>query len=244
MTLKFTPYRSKRAFEEISTQIKQAILTKRIKKGDRLPSERTLAEQFQVGRMTIREALRTLELSGFIVIKRGSSGGAFVANPDSKKLPGIIIEDLLLRGVTTLQMNEARIALECDIVKLVIKHANSEDLARIKRHIYKFDLINDEISSHDFLAHRIEFHMLVAQASHNQPLTVFLSAFMEWARRILENGWYPSIKDHESAWLFHRKLFDAIERKNTDLAQRLIKNHVEHVGALIAEFKDNINFIA
>ncbi|MBW2064185.1 MAG: GntR family transcriptional regulator [Deltaproteobacteria bacterium] len=53
----FSPYQSKRAFEEISEQIKKAILAKKLKPGDRLPSERSLAEQFQVGRLTVREAL-------------------------------------------------------------------------------------------------------------------------------------------------------------------------------------------
>ena len=75
---KFGPYKPPRAFQEIADQIKKAILDRKLKPGERLPSERELAEQFQVGRLTIREALRSLETSGIITIRKGSGGGAFV----------------------------------------------------------------------------------------------------------------------------------------------------------------------
>ena len=74
----FQPYKGRRAFEDIAAEIKDAILSDRLSIGDRLPSERDLAEQFQVGRVTIREAFRTLETMGLIQVKKGSRGGAFV----------------------------------------------------------------------------------------------------------------------------------------------------------------------
>ena len=55
----FQPYRSKRAYQEIAQNIQKAIMGGRLNSGERLPSERSLAEQFQVGRLTVREALRS-----------------------------------------------------------------------------------------------------------------------------------------------------------------------------------------
>ena len=74
----FQPYKGKRAFEDIAGQIKTAILSGKLCSGDKLPSERDLAKEFQVGRVSIREALRMLETMGFVKIRKGSAGGAFV----------------------------------------------------------------------------------------------------------------------------------------------------------------------
>ena len=62
----FAKYQPKRASDGVAGEIKKAILNKQFKKGDRLPSELSLAEQFGVGRMTVREAIRTLEAQDFI----------------------------------------------------------------------------------------------------------------------------------------------------------------------------------
>jgi len=62
----FPPYIQTRAFEDVAEQIRDVILGKRLSLGDRLPSERSLAQQFQVGRLTIREALRMLETEGLV----------------------------------------------------------------------------------------------------------------------------------------------------------------------------------
>src|SRR5690242_17566569 len=78
----FGPARPRRTFEEIINQIKTNIEEGRLKRGDKLPTERALAAQLQVSRNTVREALRTLEISGFIILKRGPTGGAFVAASD------------------------------------------------------------------------------------------------------------------------------------------------------------------
>ena len=74
----FTPIKSKRTFEEISFEIKRLIFKGILKPNDKLPSEIELARQFNVGRQTIREALRLLELSGFISIQKGSTGGPII----------------------------------------------------------------------------------------------------------------------------------------------------------------------
>ena len=69
----FPPYIQTRAFEDVAEQIRDVILGKQLRLGDRLPSERSLAQQFQVGRLTIREALRTLETEGLVSSPRKGS---------------------------------------------------------------------------------------------------------------------------------------------------------------------------
>ena len=74
----FQPIKNERTFEKVSTRIKRLIFDGVLKPGDRLPSEMELAHQFDVGRQTIREALRILELSGFITVQKGGSGGPLI----------------------------------------------------------------------------------------------------------------------------------------------------------------------
>src|SRR5512136_2169173 len=79
----FQPLPVKRTFMEIANQIRSSIYAKTLKPGDKLPSERELAVQFNVGRISVREALRMLEQAGLIFIKQGSSGGAYVKEADT-----------------------------------------------------------------------------------------------------------------------------------------------------------------
>ncbi len=72
----FTPVKGSRTFEEVSNQIKKLIFGGVFKPGDKLLPETELAQQFNVGRQSIREALRILELSGFITIQKGGGGEA------------------------------------------------------------------------------------------------------------------------------------------------------------------------
>ncbi len=131
----FQPYRSKRAYQEIAQDIQKAIMGGRLNSGERLPSERSLAEQFQVGRLTVREALRTLETKGLIQIRHGRGGGSYVGLPEPTVLPSMIIDNLQLEGLTSEQAAETRIGLECAIVKSAIKHASNEDLERIEENV-------------------------------------------------------------------------------------------------------------
>src|SRR5882672_6818315 len=80
----FEPVKNQRVSDEILQQIREAVLTGKFQIGDRLPNERTLAEQFAASRTSVREALRGLEQQGVIYTKKGVTGGAFVADLDHR----------------------------------------------------------------------------------------------------------------------------------------------------------------
>ena len=74
--------------EEVVKQVQEAIFGGLLEPGDRLPPERELAEQFGLSRMSVRLALHTLESSGLVEIRVGSSGGAFIREPNFDPLRG------------------------------------------------------------------------------------------------------------------------------------------------------------
>lgn len=228
----FQPYQSRRAFQEIAQEIQRAILAKKLKAGERLPSERSLAEQFQVGRLTIREALRTLEAKGIINIRLGRGGGSYVGMPDPTVIPSMIMDNLQLEGLTAEQITEARAGLECSIVEYAVKHANKKDLERIEKNIEESREIIDPENASDVVSKMIDYHILLGEATHNLPLTMFIRALMEWARRRMEY-WIPTVEQQSYSYKAHKAIFESIKKKDVRLAKKRMKDHVVRISGYV-----------
>ncbi len=228
----FQPYKGRRAFEDIAAQIKRAILTERLGNGDRLPPERELAEQFQVGRVTIREAFRTLETMGLIEVKKGSGGGAFVRAADPEAMASMIMDRLQLEGTTHDQMIEARIGIESAVVGSVIRNATVEDLERLREDIENSKEVRLPEQSEETVAGMINFHILLAETSHNIPYKMFVRSMMQWAARMLKE-WVPSEEEQRFSSQSHEQIFEAIEKRDVELGKQLIREHIESMGSLV-----------
>ena len=228
----FQPYQSKRAYQEIAEDIHQAIMAGKLHSGERLPSERSLAEQFQVGRLTIREALRTLETKGLIQIKHGRGGGSYVGVPEPTLLPSMIIDNLQLEGLTNDQATETRVGLECTIVKSAIKHAAKEDLERIEENVEGSRKIMGEADAKEVVSKMIDYHILVGEATHNVALIMFIRALMEWASRSLTD-WIPSPEVQSKSYKDHRKVLDSIKDKDVEKAQKYMEAHVMRMSGFL-----------
>jgi DNA-binding FadR family transcriptional regulator len=228
----FQPYQPKRAYQEIAQDIHEAIMAGRLHSGERLPSERSLAEQFQVGRLTIREALRTLETKGLIQIRHGRGGGSYVGVPEPTVLPSMIIDNLQLGGLTSDQATETRVGLECTIVKSAIKHATKEDLERVAENVEGSGEIMGESDAKEVVSKMIDYHILVGEATHNVALIMFIRALMEWARRGLID-WVPSPDVQSKSYRDHRKILNSIKNKEVELAQKHMEAHVVRMSGYV-----------
>ena len=115
VTFKALP--EKRTFKEIEKQIREMIFSGALKPGDKLPSENELASQFGVARPAVREALRTLEHAGFIVVKQGNTGGSYIKELDAA-VTAASLSDLMRQGNISLRhLSDARLAIERVVVK-------------------------------------------------------------------------------------------------------------------------------
>lgn len=235
---KFDPYQYKRAYEEIAKQIKQSILDKTWEHGERLPSDTYLAKQFQVGVQTIREALRKLEIQGLLKIKKGSAGGTFVEVGDPGNIASMISDYFTHNGITPEKISEARLVLESGNVKYAIKHATAEELARIEQFIDEWEIISDPDKANEGLTKRIQFSNLVAECTHNSISIFFTHVLMQKARRGGAGSWYFLKKEQLNFHRYMKLLFEAIKKKDVDLAQELVKEHVERVHVLV----DRLNY--
>jgi len=230
----FQRYRPKRAYQEISEEIRKAILDGRLETGKRLPTERELAQQFQVGRLTIREALRTLEAKGLIQIKVGWEGGSFISTPDPDVMPAMMIDNLQLEGLTSSQAFEARIGLEPVIVKYAIQHATKEDFKRIEKNVRECREIMESASMEEIVWNMIDYHILIGEATHNPSFIMFIRALMEWARRQLE-GWLPSPEIQLKSYQDHEKILESLKDSDVKRAQRRMEGHILRMSEYVAQ---------
>src|SRR3954463_12643447 len=114
----FAPIAVARASSAITEQIRAAIVTGRVKQGDRLSPERELAEQFGVSRVTVRDALRSLEAMGLVEVKVGARGGAFVTAPTGSKVAQTMSDMMMMSATTPEEIVEARLIVELGTVTL------------------------------------------------------------------------------------------------------------------------------
>lgn len=223
----FKPLPSKRAFEEISDQIKDLIHSGVFKPGDKLPPERDLARQFNVGRMAVREALRVLEDSGFIFIKQGSNGGSFIKEPEPSGVSKSLTTFAQLSNVTLEQLTEAKLAVELAIVESVIEKITEKELGILRLSIEeaKQAIASDTIP----LSYNMDFHMALAHVAGNPILESFLSAMMKLLIDFMGKG-KPEPEYITAHIKSHEALYKAIVKKDLSKAKRLIKKHILDVG--------------
>lgn len=228
----FSDYQYRRASTDIAELIKKAILSDQFQEGDRLPPERDLATQFQVGRMTIREALRTLETKGLIAIRKGSSGGAFIQAAPPDQIADIIVDNLELDGITRNEITESRVLLEKNIVKDIIKNATPEDYKLIEQNLETTKaLVNDFTpdGANEFTAKSIEFHHLLVKAAHITPLIVFHSALAKWVSRSITPSLRLPLEGRHWSNNSHEMILEAIKSGDIAKSQELIEIHIRQV---------------
>ncbi len=123
----FTPVRVGRAGEDVALQIEAAVISGKIKPGDRLPSERELQVQFKTGRGVIREALRALKQKDLIEIRKGARGGAFVKQVDVANVSESLALYLKQHDVSPEYIIEFRESIDRSITSLAIARGTIEE---------------------------------------------------------------------------------------------------------------------
>jgi DNA-binding FadR family transcriptional regulator len=215
----FTPIRPSRASTDVIAQIREAILSGRYVQGDRLPTEREMARQFGVSRVTVRDALRALEAGGLIEIRVGGQGGPYVRGPDTALLAENLRTHLHLQGSTFRELAEARLALETTAARLAAERATEEDLMALRNAL-------EPAGSNGTATLSVDFHEALVRASHNGALaTMWLAARSLLAEAM--NHLHARQPDMaEVARKVHTQLYEAIAAHDGDSAVRLMRDHL------------------
>jgi GntR family transcriptional repressor for pyruvate dehydrogenase complex len=216
--------RKTRLYEEVVGQLHQLIDEGKLKAGDRLPSERELAETFRVSRSSVREAIKTLEHEGLVRSRPGS--GTFIT---AVNVEAIIphLASLLSRGKDALiDLFEMRCLVEPSIAALAAERATPDDILRLKEiYAQQAQQIDRETSAVDSDA---AFHLTIGRATHNAALQRLVAAIVEILKPIREQSLQTPGRAHKSL-ASHREILVAIERHDPDSARQAMRRHIQAV---------------
>ena len=222
------PIKSTRIYEEIVRQIKALISEGRLKSGDQLPPERDLAEQFKVSRTSVREALRTLESLGLIEIRPGE--GTFVREVSVESLIEPLAQVILSHREAIAELFEARRLLEPAIAGLAARHATRDEIQEMDRILE--DQAKAVAAGLTGLAQDAAFHAAIAGSARNRAITRIVNALMDLLTQSREESLQTPgrpTRSHED----HRRILDAIRRRDETAAQRAMRDHLVAVEALV-----------
>ena len=234
----FTRVKVGRVSEEVVKQVQEAIFSGELGPGDRLPPERELAEQFGLSRMSVRDALRTLESSGLLEIRVGSNGGAFIREPNFDPFRETLSSMLRTKKASILELVETRKIIETAIVELAAQRATAEDLAAMREAI---EAATRALESGDlnYGPHSVKFHSALAQGAKNHVLTLTVSSFRAFFADVLAKL-LPTEDMAKRAIEDHSQLYKAIESQNAELARRLMSDHLAYFENKVNTLGDSI----
>jgi DNA-binding FadR family transcriptional regulator len=220
----FVPVAVTRASSAIVDQIRTAIVTGRVKQGERLPPERELAAQFGVSRVTVRDALRALEATGLVEIRVGARGGAFVSAPTGSLVGQTMSDMMLMAAISPDDVVEARLLVELGTVTLACSRATEEDVAALRalderaRAALEAGTYTRELSW--------EFHALLAQATHNEAVEGLAQSFRHSLSMHPVRVREPRGSSFAATVAEHRRILRAMERHDHQRARREMANHL------------------
>ena len=215
----------KRIIDEITHQIKEMIYSGALEPNDRLPSEKELATSFGTGRMTVREALRMLEAVGFIYIKQGAEGGAFVKELDASTLTSSIEGLLEVGNVSLEEITETRIFVECQLLESAIANVDDKQIKALEDNLALCKKEKNDIQNDHPPAGLTNFHLLLADASKNQLLKYFLHALIDLSTNYVVQN-IPDLPLSPTHIKEHEDILSSLKAHNLDSARNALRTHL------------------
>jgi GntR family transcriptional regulator, transcriptional repressor for pyruvate dehydrogenase complex len=210
---------------QIVANVRQALFAKRLRPGDMLGTEKEIAARFGVSRIVARDALRTLQALGIAEIRMGRGGGARVANGNPRLFAEALAIQLDLTGVGAAEVLDAQRAVEALAAELAAEQATAKDHARLRQLIADAEAkLGDEVA---FTRSCRDFHLGVAEASHNRVLVVQLVSL----EHVAWPGRNPTLTPAVSLRILdvHRQLADLIGMRDGAGARKLMDEHVKMI---------------
>lgn len=221
----YTPIRSNKVYEQIAEQIEQRILSGTLRSGDRLPTERELAEQFQASRTAVREAMKTLAQKGLVDMRPGR--GTIVIDGTTQAMRHSL--GLMMRvgqAGSSDELVEVREILEPEIAALAAARATQEHIAAMQEAVQIMD--NSLDAADNYIAADNDFHRALAKATQNTLILAFVDSIVgllsEQRTHIFAVSGGP-----ERGQLHHKRLLDAIARQDSEAAREAMRAHLQQV---------------
>lgn len=224
------PIRKFRTHEQVLAAVEGQILQARLRVGDRLPSERELAEKLGVSRPSVREALRVLEWMGVVVagVGSGKDAGSIITAQSSEALARLLRIHLALSNFGIDDLVETRLMLEATATEAAAEHAGAEDLQQL--HMILEEMANPELRPREFNELDTEFHVGIAAVSSNRLLAVLMQALRDVMEQEMVRAFELLGPDWRKATVRlqgeHAKVLAAIAAHDGPAASRAVQRHI------------------
>lgn len=205
----------------IISEIKTLINVKNLEPGEKLPSERLLAERIGVTRGSIRNAIQKLEFYG--LLKSMPQSGTFISNLGRAALNGMIDQIINIPEPDFKSLVETRIFLEIKSVRFAAQRHTSEDLEHIEQALENYQ--SKTLACEESVEEDLLFHLAIAQASHNPSLNQLMLSITPQIITDFEKYHVCKSDMALNAIKEHEAIVDAIRTKDPDQAELMMKEH-------------------
>ena len=204
-------------------QLKQYILSGVVPLGQRLPSERALADALGVGRYSVREALKVLEAVGLVESRIGE--GTFLTTNTGASFGRILGLSLATWGGTIIELLDARKMIEAEAARAAAERATESQIKLIKAELDAMHANMDRVRA--YLKADMNFHRLIGEASQNVIISQFVSNLIDLLEEVLKETQSDSLPAQAEGGGTHQAIFDAIARGEADAAGNLMRDHIQ-----------------
>ena len=217
----FQPIKQTNATEEVLGQLKESIIRGAIKEGEKLPSERELSNTFNVSRGVVREAIRGLKATGFVEIKQGPLGGAFVKSISLELLESGFTDLFFANKLTLAEILDVRQYIEPEIARLAALNVNDEYRKRLETALVQENQPYD--SPDDLLEKLTAVHHIIAEMCGNRLFEGMISAIISLNHRIIKTLLEELLKGHGTGE--HDKIVQAVIAGDPVAAHKAMAHH-------------------
>jgi GntR family transcriptional repressor for pyruvate dehydrogenase complex len=213
--------------------IKKKIINSELVPGDKLPTERVLAEEYGVSRLPVREALRVLRELGYLETRHGK--GTFIKSDTGLEFSKDVAQRFLKDKESAMEVFRLRRVLEVDSAKLATINGTKEELVDISKYrktaeaeIYKLK----EKKSNTFLEEDQKFHMAIAKATHNSIYIDLFNGIIEYftMQQIVT---LSVTEEMDDVVKYHRRIEKAIVSGNVIEAEKAMNSHMNRIEILL-----------
>lgn len=215
--------------DDVIDRLVALIVHEDLKPGDKLPTERELMARLEIGRSSLREAIKTLSAVGALEVKRGS--GIYVGSGGTSILAKPLAWGLFLSKSSVEQVIEARSVIEVALAGWSAERRLDENISEIEELLIKMEVSRNEKMV--YIQLDLQFHLAVAKAAQNKLLFQVLNIFQNLLRVWMETT-YDEAHGPKDSMVAHRELFEAIREKDGNAARSIMQKHTSGVPLLSA----------
>ncbi len=208
-------------------------MTGRFKPGDKLPTERELVEQFQASRVAIREALRTLENSGFIVTWQGANGGAYITDLSFEFLGNAFVDLFLTDKISFPELHRVRLIIEPEIAKLAALSITPEYAQRLMKAMEAEEVPTSSLQ--EDIKVKTAVHYILAEMCGNRFLEAIVRSSMKLTHTLIEMVNPDPYTMHPAG--MHRPIVEAVLAGDPDASTIAMHEHTVEFGEALIKME-------